>query len=77
MVNIDYLLTSNPPKNNSKSLPQAPGLSNLCFIIVFSIQTFKEINQLELVRQAGIRQQYMDQAVSLNLKRKNLSILLK
>ena len=24
MVNIDYLLTSNPPKNNSKSLPQAP-----------------------------------------------------
>ena len=29
--------------------------------------TFKEINQLELVRQAGIRQQYIDQAVSLNL----------
>ena len=30
-------------------------------------KTFKEINQLELVRQAGIRQQYVDQAVSLNL----------
>ena len=30
-------------------------------------KTFKEINQLELVRQAGIRQQYIDQAVSLNL----------
>jgi ribonucleoside-diphosphate reductase alpha chain len=29
--------------------------------------TFKELNQLELVRQAGIRQQYIDQAVSLNL----------
>jgi ribonucleoside-diphosphate reductase alpha chain len=30
-------------------------------------KTFKEINQLDLVRQAGIRQQYIDQAVSLNL----------
>ena len=30
-------------------------------------KTFKEINQLELVRQAGVRQQYIDQAVSLNL----------
>ena len=30
-------------------------------------KTFKEINQLELIRQAGIRQQYIDQAMSLNL----------
>lgn len=30
-------------------------------------KTFREINQLELVRQAGVRQQYIDQAVSLNL----------
>ena len=30
-------------------------------------KTFKEINQLDLVKQAGIRQQYIDQAVSLNL----------
>ena len=30
-------------------------------------KTFKEINQLELVKQAGIRQQYIDQSVSLNL----------
>ena len=30
-------------------------------------KTFKELNQLELVRQAGIRQQYIDQSVSLNL----------
>ena len=30
-------------------------------------KTFKEINQLELVSQAGLRQQYIDQSVSLNL----------
>jgi ribonucleoside-diphosphate reductase alpha chain len=30
-------------------------------------KTFKEINQLDLVIQAGLRQQYIDQAVSLNL----------
>ena len=30
-------------------------------------KTFKEINQLDLVKQAGIRQQYIDQGVSLNL----------
>ena len=30
-------------------------------------KTFKEINQLELVGQAGIRQTYVDQSVSLNL----------
>jgi len=30
-------------------------------------KTFKEINQLELIRQAGIRQEFIDQAVSLNL----------
>ena len=30
-------------------------------------KTFKEINQLELINQAGIRQQYVDQSVSLNL----------
>ena len=30
-------------------------------------KTFKEINQLELITQAGLRQQYVDQSVSLNL----------
>ena len=30
-------------------------------------KTFKEINQLDLINQAGIRQQYIDQSVSLNL----------
>ena len=29
--------------------------------------TFKEINQLEIVRQNAIRQKYVDQAISLNL----------
>ena len=29
--------------------------------------TFKEINQLEIIRQNGIRQKYVDQAISLNL----------
>src|SRR5210317_287153 len=33
----------------------------------YVFKTFKEINQLELVNQAGIRQQYIDQSVSLNL----------
>jgi ribonucleoside-diphosphate reductase alpha chain len=30
-------------------------------------KTFKEINQLDLVKQAGVRQQYIDQSISLNL----------
>jgi ribonucleoside-diphosphate reductase alpha chain len=30
-------------------------------------RTFKEINQMDLIKQAGIRQQYIDQGVSLNL----------
>ena len=29
-------------------------------------RTFKEINQMDLVKQAGVRQQYIDQSVSLN-----------
>lgn len=38
-----------------------------CFSVKNVFKTFKEINQLDLVRQAGVRQQYIDQAVSLNL----------
>ena len=30
-------------------------------------RTFKEINQMDLIKQAGVRQQYIDQSVSLNL----------
>ena len=36
-------------------------------------RTFKEINQLELINQAGIRQQYIDQSVSLNLAFPNVA----
>ena len=35
--------------------------------VINVFKTFKEINQLELVKQAGIRQDYIDQSVSLNL----------
>jgi len=37
------------------------------FLVTDVFKTFKEINQLDLVKQAGIRQQYIDQSVSLNL----------
>ena len=51
------------------------GIEELDYIFVGShsihvkevFRTFKEINQLELVNQAGLRQQYIDQSVSLNL----------
>ncbi len=40
---------------------------NLIDYVKSVFKTFKEINQLELVNQAGIRQQFIDQSVSLNL----------
>jgi ribonucleoside-diphosphate reductase alpha chain len=43
-------------------------LNSDSFITVKEVfKTFKEINQLDLVKQAGLRQTYVDQAVSLNL----------
>ena len=49
-------------------LKEAPSATQDNYIPVIEVyKTFKEINQLELVKQAGIRQQYVDQAVSLNL----------
>jgi ribonucleoside-diphosphate reductase alpha chain len=51
--------------NDLKDVPQ-PTADN--FIPMADVyKTFKEINQLELVKQAGVRQQYVDQSVSLNL----------
>ena len=51
--------------NDLKDAPQ-PTADN--FIPMADVyKTFKEINQLELVKQAGVRQQYVDQSVSLNL----------
>ena len=38
-----------------------------CSSVKDVFKTFKEINQLDLVKQAGVRQQYIDQSVSLNL----------
>lgn len=49
-------------------LVDAPDATKSDFIPLKDVfKTFKEINQLELVKQAGVRQQYVDQAVSLNL----------
>lgn len=51
-----------------KQLEKLPILEQADYIPMSDVfRTFKEINQLDLVRQAGIRQQYVDQAASLNL----------
>ena len=53
---------------HEKELKKAPEAAQADFIPMKDVyKTFKEINQLELVKQAGVRQQYVDQAVSLNL----------
>lgn len=52
----------------SDELKEVPNAVQSDFIPMADVfKTFKEINQLELVKQGGIRQQYVDQAVSLNL----------
>jgi ribonucleoside-diphosphate reductase alpha chain len=51
-----------------KQLEKLPILEQADYIPMSDVfRTFKEINQLDLVRQAGIRQQYVDQSASLNL----------
>jgi len=53
---------------HSDKLKEAPQATTDNFIPMADVyKTFKEINQLELVKQAGVRQQYVDQSVSLNL----------
>jgi len=52
---------------NVTDIPQSAIDNNEIEWVKNVYKTFKEINQLELVRQAGIRQQYVDQSVSLNL----------
>ena len=52
-------------KNKMERLSELQRDNYIPFKSIF--KTFKEINQLELVKQAGVRQQYVDQAVSLNL----------
>ena len=50
-----------------KDIPQESFDKDQVFWVKDVFKTFKEINQLELIRQAGVRQQYVDQSVSLNL----------
>jgi len=55
-------------KGSIQDIDELDGLLNGMDIPVKDVfKTFKEINQLELVNQAGLRQQYVDQSVSLNL----------
>jgi len=56
LINLEKKAEIETPINTDQFVP---------FKDVF--KTFKEINQLELVKQAGLRQQYIDQSVSLNL----------
>ena len=50
-----------------EDIPQEAFDKDQVFWVKDVFKTFKEINQLELIDQAGIRQQYIDQSVSLNL----------
>ena len=50
-----------------EDIPQEAFEKDQVFWVKDVFKTFKEINQLELIRQAGVRQQYVDQSVSLNL----------
>ena len=50
-----------------EDIPQEAFDKEQVFWVKDVFKTFKEINQLELIRQAGVRQQYIDQSVSLNL----------
>lgn len=61
----DRILADGGSVQNIDELNEIHGAHDIPIKEVF--KTFKEINQLELVNQAGIRQQYIDQSVSLNL----------
>tara|TARA_A200000159_G_scaffold160157_1_gene179852 strand:+ start:2517 stop:4301 length:1785 start_codon:yes stop_codon:yes gene_type:complete len=50
-----------------EDIPQDAFDKDQVFWVKDVFKTFKEINQLDLVKQAGVRQQYIDQSVSLNL----------
>jgi ribonucleoside-diphosphate reductase alpha chain len=56
LVNLEKRKEIETPMNSDQFVP-----------VKDVFKTFKEINQLELVKQAGLRQQYIDQSVSLNL----------
>ena len=61
----DKILEDGGSVQNIRELDDIMFNNNISAKEVF--RTFKEINQLELINQAGLRQQYVDQSVSLNL----------
>lgn len=59
---------SNNAPIKTKDLEKLSDLEKGKYIALKDVfRTFKEINQMELVKQAGVRQQYIDQSASLNL----------
>ena len=66
----DYWVSegSNNAPIKTKELEKLSDLEKGRYIALKDVfRTFKEINQMELVKQAGVRQQYIDQSASLNL----------
>ena len=66
---IDFLDEWGFVDGKLKFIPELPEDFDLNDVIKFKdvFKTFKEINQLDLIKQAGLRQQYIDQSVSLNV----------
>tara|TARA_R100000908_G_scaffold64295_2_gene47703 strand:- start:4194 stop:6062 length:1869 start_codon:yes stop_codon:yes gene_type:complete len=66
---IDFLDEWGFVDGKLKFIPELPEDFDLNEVINFKdvFKTFKEINQLDLIKQAGLRQQYIDQSVSLNV----------
>jgi ribonucleoside-diphosphate reductase alpha chain len=68
MVKIGEVITENNPPIKRKEFDKLNPHEQSSYVSIADVfKTFKEINQLELVKQAGVRQQYVDQSVSLNL----------
>jgi ribonucleoside-diphosphate reductase alpha chain len=63
----DQILRDGGSVQNIKALDKIKVGVNKDIPIKEIFKTFKEINQFDLVNQAGIRQQYIDQSISLNL----------
>lgn len=62
-----WFLDGNLVNNEKKKEIETPINADSFIAVKDVFKTFKEINQLDLVKQAGLRQTYVDQAVSLNL----------
>ena len=66
---IDFLDEWGFVDGKLKFISELPEDFDLNEVVKFKdvFKTFKEINQLDLIKQAGLRQQYIDQSVSLNV----------